>query len=293
MGLRSGDWAGQSGSLISYSSNQILALLEICLGSLSCWKMTSSVGIPESSMLCNNPPSKMATYCLASILPSTSLKTPTPFHPIQPHTISDPPPNLTIPWTSLEVSPSLFLFHTYSCTSDPILLILVSSDQRTLFQSSTVQCWYLRAKANLLFLWETERRGFFFFTTAFREASFEGIPHCLQRDRSADDDIDEMGGLDCIAGLSSKDSLDNSKFVGRRELGGTTIMVIFFVWLDFLKDPSHSGLPYTSLGWNVSAGQIKRSKRDDMILLSSREVFHGGNEGIYLWWQGLYMLWIH
>ena len=27
-----------------------------------------------------------------------------------------------------------------------------------------------------------------------------------------------MGGLDCIAGLSSKDSLDNSMFVGRREL---------------------------------------------------------------------------
>ena len=75
--------------------------------------------------------------------------------------MSDPSPNLTISWTSLEVSPSPFLFHTYFCPSD----------QRTLFQSSTVQCWYLRAKANLLFLWEAERRGFFFFTTAFREAS--------------------------------------------------------------------------------------------------------------------------
>jgi hypothetical protein len=40
--------------------------------------------------------------------------------------------------------------------------------------------------------------------------------------------------------------------VGRRELGGTAIMVIFFVWLDFLKDPSHSGLPYTGLECNVS-----------------------------------------
>ena len=91
-----------------------------------------------------------------------------------------------------------------------------------------------------------------------------------------------MGGLDCIAGLSSKDSLDNSTFVGRRELGGMATMVIFFVWLDFLKDPSHSGLPYTSLGGNFSAGKIKRSKRDNIILLSSREVFYGGNEGIYL-----------
>ena len=91
-----------------------------------------------------------------------------------------------------------------------------------------------------------------------------------------------MGGLDCIAGLSSKDSLDNSMFVGRRELGGMATMVIFFVWLDFLKDPSHSGLSYTSLGCNVSAGKIKRSKRDDIIPLSSREVFHGGNAGVYL-----------
>ena len=91
-----------------------------------------------------------------------------------------------------------------------------------------------------------------------------------------------MGGLDCIAGLSSKDSLDNSMFVGRRELGGMATMVIFFLWLDFLKDPSHSGLPYTSLGCNVLAGKSKRSNRDNIIPLSSREVFHGGNEEIYL-----------
>ena len=91
-----------------------------------------------------------------------------------------------------------------------------------------------------------------------------------------------MDGLDCIAGLSSKDSLDNSTFVGRRELGETATMVIFSVWLDFLKDPSHSELPYTSFGCNVLAGKIKRSKRDDILLLSSREVFYGGNGGIYL-----------
>ncbi|KIK75137.1 hypothetical protein PAXRUDRAFT_19244 [Paxillus rubicundulus Ve08.2h10] len=46
----------------------------------------------------------MATYCLASILLSTSLKTPTPFHPIQPRTISDPPPNLTSHLTKLPSS---------------------------------------------------------------------------------------------------------------------------------------------------------------------------------------------
>src|SRR5437588_3232371 len=127
--------------------------------------------IPDSSMLCSNPCSKMATYCSASILLSTSLRTPTPFHLMQSHIISEPPPNLTVPLTSLAFSPSPLFFHTYSCPSDPILLILVSSDHITLFQSSTVQCWYLRAKANLLLLLPLESRGFFFFTTAFNEAS--------------------------------------------------------------------------------------------------------------------------
>ncbi|KAL4061780.1 hypothetical protein J3A83DRAFT_4386066 [Scleroderma citrinum] len=46
----------------------------------------------------------MATYYSASILPSTSLKTPTPFHPIHPQTMSEPPSNLTVPWTSYKLA---------------------------------------------------------------------------------------------------------------------------------------------------------------------------------------------
>ena len=91
-----------------------------------------------------------------------------------------------------------------------------------------------------------------------------------------------MGGLDCSIGLASNDSLDNSTFVGSREFGRTSTKMVFFLWLDFLKDPSHSRLPYASLGCDFSAGEIKRSKRDNIISLSSGEVFHGGNEGIYL-----------
>ena len=123
-------------------------------------KIMSSSGIPDSSMLCSNTYSKMATYCSAFILSSTSLKIHIPFHPMQPYTISEPPPNLTIFWTSLAISPSPLLFHTYSCPSDPILLILVLFDHITLFQSSTVLYIYLRAKANLLCLWPLERCGF-------------------------------------------------------------------------------------------------------------------------------------
>ena len=38
--------------------------------------------ISDFFMLCSNPHSKMATYCSASILPSTSLKIHTPFYPM-------------------------------------------------------------------------------------------------------------------------------------------------------------------------------------------------------------------
>src|SRR5580692_4800795 len=37
MGLRSGDWEGQTSTWMSLSSNHWEALLEVYLGSLSCW----------------------------------------------------------------------------------------------------------------------------------------------------------------------------------------------------------------------------------------------------------------
>ena len=73
-----------------------------------------------------------------------------------------------------------------------------------------------------------------------------------------------MGGLDCIAGLSSKDSLDNSTFVGRRELGGVATMVIFFVWLDFLKDPSPVDFPIPV--WDAMFQQERLREAREMIL---------------------------
>ena len=43
-------------------------------------EMTLFLGIPDYSMLCSNLSFKMATYWSVSILPSTSIKTPTPYH---------------------------------------------------------------------------------------------------------------------------------------------------------------------------------------------------------------------
>ena len=102
-----------------------------------------------------------------SILPSILHVYPSPSQSMQPHTITDPPPNFTIPSTSLSLSPSPALFQACFLPCDPRQLILVSSDYTTLFQSPRVQSLCLIAKSILSFLCFYDRKGFFFFTTAF------------------------------------------------------------------------------------------------------------------------------
>src|SRR5258705_5084322 len=94
---------------------------------------------------------------------------------MHPHTIIDPPPNFRVPPTCLSLSPSPAFCQAHFLPSDPSLLIFVSSDHTTLFQSSTVQCWCSRAKSILSFLWLCERSGFFFLTTAFIPAFFMSL----------------------------------------------------------------------------------------------------------------------
>ena len=90
-----------------------------------------------------------------------------------------------------------------------------------------------------------------------------------------------MSGLNSIVGLSSNDLLNNSIFIDRSEFGRTATMIGFFLWLDFLNDPNYSRLPYASLICNLPTGKMKRSKKEDIIPLCSREMFYGQNERIY------------
>ena len=101
-----------------------------------------------------------------SILPSILHAYPGPSQRMQPHSITDPP-NITVPSTSLSLSLSPALFQACFLPSDPMQLILVSSNYATLFQSPRVQSLCLIAKSILSFLSFYDRRGFFFFTTAF------------------------------------------------------------------------------------------------------------------------------
>ena len=102
-----------------------------------------------------------------SILPSILDAYPGPSQSMQPHTITDPPPNCTAPSTSISLSPSPAFFQAHFLPFDPRQLILFSSDYSTLFQSPGVQSLCLTVKSILSFLCFYDRRGFFFFTTAF------------------------------------------------------------------------------------------------------------------------------
>src|SRR3979490_386106 len=90
-----------------------------------------------------------------------------PSHTPPYHNVS--PSKLDCPLTSLSINPSPFCFQTHCLPSDPNLVILVSSEKMTLFQSSTVHSLCFKAKANLSYLCLALRKGFFFFTTALNE----------------------------------------------------------------------------------------------------------------------------
>jgi len=85
---------------------------------------------------------------------------------IQHHIIKFPPPNFTICLILLGSCLFSLSAHTWSLQSDPNILILVSSDYKTLFQSFTVHSRCLSANSNLALLCFLVKRGFFYLDTA-------------------------------------------------------------------------------------------------------------------------------
>ena len=121
-----------------------------------------------------------------SILPSILHAYPGPSQSMQPHSITDPPPNFTVPSTSLLLSPSPALFQAHFLPSDPRELILVSSDYTTLFQSPRVQSLCLIAKSiSPSYAFMTE--GLFLLHHCLHTSSPEVSAHCLGSDRLVGD----------------------------------------------------------------------------------------------------------
>ncbi len=83
IGIRSGDMLGRSITFTLSFFSKAVVILEVCLGSLSCW---------EGIMLCFS----MSQYMLAFMVPSMNCSSPVPAALMQPQTMTLPPPRLTV-----------------------------------------------------------------------------------------------------------------------------------------------------------------------------------------------------
>src|SRR3954470_11466747 len=142
MGFKSGDCAGQSKILILLSSNHSYVFFTVCFGSLSCWKMTSFTFKSHALRVPKNSSPKISLYNSPSILPSILQYFPMPNEPIQPHIITEPPPNFTVGLICCGCKGKFGSFQHHSLPSEPKIKNLLSSDHTTFRQSSIVQFLY-------------------------------------------------------------------------------------------------------------------------------------------------------
>ena len=156
IGLRSGNCAGYCRSLNPWFLNHSWAFLQVCLGSLSCWYMMSWGDLLQWARLSWSS-SKIWMKRSLSILPSILHAYSGPSQSMQPHSITDPPSNFTVPSTSLSLSPSPALFQAHFLPSDPRQLILVLSDHTTLSSPPKSNlCAWLRSPFSPSYAFVTE-----------------------------------------------------------------------------------------------------------------------------------------
>jgi len=110
IGFRSGDWAGHSSIWILLFPNHCCVFLRCVSGHC----LTEKSSISNVSKLSITPSSNISQYWSAFIFPSTSTSFPTPFHPIQPHTIRLFPPSCltvgVVVWS--DIAPPFFSRYT-------------------------------------------------------------------------------------------------------------------------------------------------------------------------------------
>ncbi|KAK6308200.1 hypothetical protein J4Q44_G00214710 [Coregonus suidteri] len=122
IGFRSGDMLGQSITFTLSFFSKAVVVLEVCLGSLSCWNTALRPSLRrEGIMLCF----RMSQYMLAFMVPSMNCSSPMPAALMQPQTMTLPPPCLTVGKTHLSLYSSPGCRHTRLTPSEPNKFILV------------------------------------------------------------------------------------------------------------------------------------------------------------------------
>ena len=131
IGFKSGDMLDQSITFTLSLFSKAVVVLEVCLGSLSCWNIALRPSFwREGIMLCCS----ISQYMLEFMFPSMKSNSPTPAALMQPQTMTFPPPCLTVGMTHLSLYFSPGHRHTCLKPSEPNKLIFISSDHRTWFQ---------------------------------------------------------------------------------------------------------------------------------------------------------------
>ncbi len=100
IGFRSGDMLDQSIIFTLSFFSKAVVVLEVCLGSLSCWNTALRPSLRrEGIMLCIS----MSQYMLAFMVPSMNCSSPVRAALMQPQTMTLPPPCLTVGKTHLSL----------------------------------------------------------------------------------------------------------------------------------------------------------------------------------------------
>ena len=108
-----------------------VVVLEVCLGSLSCWNTALPPSFwMEGIMLCCS----ISQYMLEFMFPSMKCNSPLPAALMQPQTMTFPPPCLTVGMAHLSLYSSPGRCHACLRPSEPNKLNFISSDHRTWFQ---------------------------------------------------------------------------------------------------------------------------------------------------------------
>ncbi len=107
--FRSGDMLGQSITFTLSFFSQAVVVLEVCLGSLSCWNTALRPSLRrEGIMLCFS----ISQYMLVFMVPSMNCSSPVPAALMHPQTMTLPPPCLTVGKTYLSLYSSPGCRHT-------------------------------------------------------------------------------------------------------------------------------------------------------------------------------------
>ena len=133
MGLRSGDCVGQTRTWVLLSSNHCVALFEV-FGVIVLLKNPLFLLHLQIFKALHQSILQNLTVLLCIYDPLNLCKI---FYSIPPHTT----PYHEVISSSMLDCDSPLSFQVYILLSDPILFIFVSSDYKTIFQSSTVQFW--------------------------------------------------------------------------------------------------------------------------------------------------------